>query len=589
MSVSWPRKTLIYKSFEPFGRRSVRTCVIGTGLIAALSLIGCQGVQSAAFHDGSESAAISGVVRGGQQPINGATIQLYSVGSGGDGSTATPLITASVTTDSSGSFNITGQYVCPSPASDVYIVATGGNPGLGSGATNPQIALMAALGPCGNLTPTTSLVINEVTTVAAAYALAPYMQSYGSIGSSPSDAQMMADAFTMAAELANTGAGSTPGVGVPTGQVVPSQKLNTLADILSACINSSGGKAGDSSSCGLLFSLASAASSAAPTDTVGALLDIARNPTSNVVPIFDLNSPTDPFQPSLSAAPADWTLGITSPTPSPAFSPAPGTYAVSPSVTLADTNPSAGIYYTIDGSTPTSSSIAYGGAFALAGTTTVRAVAIAGGISSLLAAGTYTVSSGNYSPWIPPANSALVFLTAPVNVTSGLVVTPALQVALEDQTGVVLTGFTDQITLALATGPTNAALVGTLSATAVNGVATFSNITVTLPGSGFQLAASNPHTKNGLSATFTVAPPVHQVDLSWNAPIGSPDPVAGYHVYKSSDGGNTYQLLNSAVDTGTTYEDTIVKAGQSYDYYVTSVDASGVESAPSNMIGVTIP
>jgi fibronectin type 3 domain-containing protein len=112
---------------------------------------------------------------------------------------------------------------------------------------------------------------------------------------------------------------------------------------------------------------------------------------------------------------------------------------------------------------------------------------------------------------------------------------------------------------------------------------------VTLPGSGFQLAASNPHTKNGLSATFTVAPPVHQVDLSWNAPIGSPDPVAGYHVYKSSDGGNTYQLLNSAVDTGTTYEDTLVKAGQSYDYYVTSVDASGVESAPSNMIGVTIP
>ena len=68
-----------------------------------------------------------------------------------------------------------------------------------------------------------------------------------------------------------------------------------------------------------------------------------------------------------------------------------------------------------------------------------------------------------------------------------------------------------------------------------------------------------------------------------------PDPVAGYHVYRSSNGGSTYQLLNLAVDTGTTYEDTLVKGGQSYNYYVTSVDASGIESVPSNTIGVTIP
>ena len=568
MSVSCPRKTLIYKSFEPFGRRSVRTCVIGTGLIAALSLIGCQGVQSAAFHDGSESAAISGVVRGGQQPINGATIQLYSVGSGGDGSTATPLITASVTTDSSGSFNITGQYVCPSPASDVYIVATGGNPGLGSGATNPQIALMAALGPCGNLTPTTSLVINEVTTVAAAYALAPYMQSYGSIGSSPSDAQMMADAFTMATELANSGSGNTPGLGVPIGQVVPSQKLNALADILSTCINSSGGEAGDSSPCGLLFSLASAASSAAPTDTVGALLEIARNPTSNVVPIFDLNPPTDPFQPSLSAAPADWTLGITSPTPSPAFSPTPGSYGVSPSVILSDTNPSAAIYYKTNGSTPTSSSLPYAGAFLMSGTTTVRAVAIAGGISSLLVAGTYTLPGPNGTPWVPPVTSTLVFLSAPANVVSGSVISPALQVALEDPSGAVLTQFEGQISLSLASNAAGAALSGTLSATAVNGIATFSNIIVTLPGSGFQLVAIGSGIANGISPSFTAGAPLHQVDLSWSAPSSFPDPVAGYNVYRSSDGGTTYQLVGLAVNTATAYEDTIVLSGQAYDYYI---------------------
>ena len=262
---------------------------------------------------------------------------------------------------------------------------------------------------------------------------------------------------------------------------------------------------------------------------------------------------------------------------------------MSPSVALADTSPSANIFYTTDGSTPTSSSIPYIGAFSLSGTTTVRAVAIAGGISSLLVSGTYTVSSGGLSPWVPPVNSALVFLTAPVNATSGLVLTPALQVALEDPLGNVYTNFTGQVTLALAANPTYAALSGTLSSTAVNGVATFSNITVTLPGSGYQLAASNPQTRSGISANFTVGASLHLVDLSWSAPSNSPDPVAGYHIYKSSDGGNTYQLLNSAVNTGTTYEDTIVQSGQSYDYYVTSVDSSGVESAPSNTIGATIP
>src|ERR1035437_8941209 len=133
---------------------------------------------------------------------------------------------------------------------------------------------------------------------------------------------------------------------------------------------------------------------------------------------------------------------------------------------------------------------------------------------------------------------------------------------------------------------TGSALSGTLSATAVNGIATFSNISVTLPGSGYQLSAISSGVTSGVSASFSAGAPSHQVDLSWNAPTSSPDPVTGYNVYRSSDGGNTYQLANSAVDAATTYVDTNVLALQSYDYYVTSVDASGVESVPSNTIGV---
>ena len=67
------------------------------------------------------------------------------------------------------------------------------------------------------------------------------------------------------------------------------------------------------------------------------------------------------------------------------------------------------------------------------------------------------------------------------------------------------------------------------------------------------------------------------------------DPVAGYNIYRSSNGGTTYQLLNSSVDTATTYVDMSVIHGQTYEYYVESVDASGFTSVPSLTISEMIP
>jgi hypothetical protein len=58
-----------------------------------------------------------GNVHGGQQAVSGSTVQLYAVGTTGDGSPATPLLTQSVTTDASGDFNITNDYSCPSATS----------------------------------------------------------------------------------------------------------------------------------------------------------------------------------------------------------------------------------------------------------------------------------------------------------------------------------------------------------------------------------------------------------------------------------------------------------------------------------------
>jgi trimeric autotransporter adhesin len=124
-----------------------------------LALVPCallfSGCSSVPVTTSSQTTAVQGLslqgkVHGGQSPVTGATIQLYAVGTTGDASVATPMLTAPVTSDSNGNFSITLLYSCTTapvtPTTEVYVVATGGNPGLGVGMSNPNISMMAALG-----------------------------------------------------------------------------------------------------------------------------------------------------------------------------------------------------------------------------------------------------------------------------------------------------------------------------------------------------------------------------------------------------------------------------------------------------------
>ncbi|MGD0628839.1 MAG: choice-of-anchor D domain-containing protein [Terracidiphilus sp.] len=89
----------------------------------------------------------------------------------------------------------------------------------------------------------------------------------------------------------------------------------------------------------------------------------------------------------------------------------------------------------------------------------------------------------------------------------------------------------------------------------------------------------------GLSGTGTSP----YVELSWDAPSSSADPVVTYSVYRAPAGSSSFQLLGSSGEPQTAYVDRTVQSGQTYDYIVESVDDSGAESTPSNMISVTIP
>jgi streptogramin lyase len=282
-----------------------RSILGGTLLFAAIALSGC-GTSTFAPPSSVPGAALQGRVDGGQQPVSSASIMLYAAGSAGDGLGATNLLLPHiVTTDANGIFNITGDYMCPAPTTQVYLVASGGNPGLTPGTNNPNLVLMAALGNCGSLTNATSIQIDEVTTAACAWALAQFLGPGAVVGSTSTNALGLSNAFAAANNLANTSTGLAPGSALPTGAVAESAKLNTLANALASCVNSDG-----SSACAPLFSAATTSTSV-PTNTLDAALNIVRNPANNITAVFNAAAPDGPFQPALSAKPNDWTMSIT--------------------------------------------------------------------------------------------------------------------------------------------------------------------------------------------------------------------------------------------------------------------------------------
>jgi hypothetical protein len=290
------------------------SAVASAAVLGAMT-VGCGSSITPIASSPVKGNAFQGTVFGGSQPIIGATIQLYAASTNGYGQpyTAYPtgsasLLTSPVTTVSGGGFNIGGGiFTCPTYSTPVYLVATGGNPGLAAGG-NANIGLMAALGPCGGLNQNTHIKINELTTVASVWALSPFMSGIAGVGTTAGNGTGLTNAFATVNKLVDISVGSLPGPALPPGATLPVQKMNTIADVLANCVNSAGGVATDTSSpCGALFSAATV-NGVAPTDTITAALNLAQNPNAPSSTLTGNIPPTAPFQPVLAAAPGD--LGI---------------------------------------------------------------------------------------------------------------------------------------------------------------------------------------------------------------------------------------------------------------------------------------
>ncbi len=281
--------------------------VLGLGATLALAGCGSGGIAPGGGGGGGLvlGTALTGMVRGGQQPVVGATVNLYAAGTSGYGTGAVSLITGSgtVTTDKQGKFSIPDNFTCPSPDAQIYVVATGGDAGFG---TNNAAVQMAALGSCGNLETGAVVDVSEASSVASVYALAQFMTPGSTaVGTSSTNVRGLVNAFSTVTNLIDVTTGLTR-ARTPAGNgTVPQATINALANIMAACVNTKGDGV-----CLQLFSLATPPGGKAPTDTLSALLDIALNPGNNVAKLYALQGVKGMFQPSLSGAPSDWTLSI---------------------------------------------------------------------------------------------------------------------------------------------------------------------------------------------------------------------------------------------------------------------------------------
>ncbi len=300
-----PQEIIMHSAFPRLTLRPALRPALA--LLALAFLCGCASTSRAPASPAVQGQAFRGTVLGGDQPVGFSTIQFFAAGSGGYGSPSTSLLNTPVTTDQYGNFSITGDYTCPSASALVYLVSTGGNPGLTAGTNNQALAVINLLGACGTLSASTFVTINELTSVAAVYTLQPFMQDYAHIGAPVSNVQGITAAFAEANNLVTLS--GHIGLASPATATIPTAEIGTLGNILSSCINSTGSLAA-AAPCGRLFIPATPPAGQAPTDTLQAMLDIARNPANNVTTIFNTTSPNPPYQPSLAKAPADFTLAV---------------------------------------------------------------------------------------------------------------------------------------------------------------------------------------------------------------------------------------------------------------------------------------
>src|SRR5439155_185002 len=102
------------------------------------------------------------------------------------------------------------------------------------------------------------------------------------------------------------------------------------------------------------------------------------------------------------------------------------------------------------------------------------------------------------------AGSQLVFTVLPTTTAAGAAITPAVQVTVQDGLGNTVTSFSGTVTVTLGANPGPGTLAGHTTVAAVNGVATYANLTIDKAGVGYTLKATAPPLPAAPSVAFDI-------------------------------------------------------------------------------------
>ncbi|HYC30989.1 MAG TPA: PKD domain-containing protein, partial [Gemmatimonadales bacterium] len=157
----------------------------------------------------------------------------------------------------------------------------------------------------------------------------------------------------------------------------------------------------------------------------------------------------------------------------------------------------------------------------------------------------------------------LVFSQPPSNENAATPITPAITVSVLDAGNNLVTGSTAAITLSIGTNSGGGTLSGTLTQNAVNGVATFSDVSIDKQGNGYTLIASSPGLTQVTSVGFAInRGPAAKLAFTAQPSGGSPGGVfpgqpsiavqdAGGNLINSGPGSGSSITLTIEAGTGT--------------------------------------
>jgi hypothetical protein len=116
--------------------------------------------------------------------------------------------------------------------------------------------------------------------------------------------------------------------------------------------------------------------------------------------------------------------------------------------------------------------------------------------------------SGGFDSHRVRAPTKLAFTVQPTAAMAGAAISPAVALAVQDADGNTVVNGSPSIAVAISSNPAGGTLSGTATVTAVNGVATFSNLSLDKSGTGYTLTAGATGLTGAISSPFEVTPAV---------------------------------------------------------------------------------